>query len=131
MPQRELTAVQHAVLQPLFAEHAKPTHATKRAVHDQLRPVLAVIADVNHQIMLYADLIQQAELTAEGAELAPLLANMHSTMKAALEDGAAANAILRRLAQTFGDLDRYIAERKTVLAPATPSTTTSELATAR
>lgn len=98
----------------VFAEHRQPKHASKRAVHDQLSPIMAMAADVQRQVIEYRAALVQAQLSDDS--LAPNIEHMYQTFGAIDREVANLVAAGRALAQAFTQLDRYIADAESDVA---------------
>lgn len=100
----------HPELAKVFAEHAAPTHASKRSVHDQLAPVLKTASDAQRQVAEYRSQLTQAMVAEHDHELDSKMEHMFQTLGAAEREAAAFAQSGRLLAQAFTQLDRYMAE---------------------
>lgn len=98
----------HSQLAAVFAEHANPTHTSKRTAHDLLAPILRAAADGQKQVLEYRALIAAAELAEHDPALDGKLEMMHQTLAAMEREAAALSLHGRQYAQTHSQLDRYM-----------------------
>ena len=100
----------HTELEAFFAEHGKPRHCCKRDVHDQLSPIADIAALAHQQIATYKAMLVKAEMAPHDHALDFKLEHMHQTLGAIEREASALVATGRLLAQSFAQLDRYMAE---------------------
>lgn len=100
----------HTQLKAVFDEHDNASHASKRDVHDQLAPILAIATAVQRQVLEYKSLLMQAELADHDHALDGKIEHMRQTFAAAEREANAFMEHGRNLAQCFTQLDRYMAD---------------------
>ncbi len=118
-------------LHKLFAEHEKPTHASKADVQAQLGAIIRLGTSVLKQTLEDKALVTEAQLADETGELHAKYEHLHQTFGASEREAQALVAAGRNLLQTYIQRDRYIAEAKVDmnrLNPATPSAPAAEVA---
>lgn len=103
-------------IEDLFAEHATPTHATTRHVHDGIRPLLAIGAKVQQQFAEYHRRLSEIELSDHDGSIDPLLESIRQTLGAADREAGAFVLHGRELAKAFVQLDRYMPDTKARIA---------------
>lgn len=99
----------HRELHAVFAEHAEPTHASKRDVHDQMAPLMTMGSAAERQLAEYESLIVQAELAPHDHALDGKLEMMHQTIRAGRREIASMLTHGRDVARVFTQLDRCMA----------------------
>lgn len=106
----------HPTTQALFDEHANPTHCGKRAIHDQLGPILDMIATVKLQVALYQQKRVAAKLADHDHAIDGKLELIKQTLK--VVDTALSNfhAEGERAADALTQLDRTMAEARADIA---------------
>lgn len=101
----------HTKVRAFFDEHAAPGHCDKRAVHDQLSPIVRMAAKAQQQVLEYRTLITEATLAADhDPAFNGKLEMMHQTFGAMERSAAALSLAARDLARDTAQLDRYVAE---------------------
>lgn len=116
----------HAELQAVFDEHERPTHASKKAVHEQLGAILRLAGLAQQQVIVYRSLIAQAEVAPHDHALDSKMEMMHQTFGAYEREAAILATCARNLAQVATQLDRYVTEWRSDIAayealpPSTP-----------
>jgi hypothetical protein len=70
-----------AEIQALYDEGTKPTHACKRDVHDQLRPIMKVGAALRRQMAVYHELLLDAQLAPHDPSLDSKLERLKNQLK--------------------------------------------------
>jgi hypothetical protein len=108
----------HKELQALLDEHTKPTHASKRDVHDQLRPILTAATKLSKQMGVYRDHHLNAKLAVHepdavvDGKLQLLITKVGACEKACTDFIAAGE----RLADIMSEIDATMLEAKATLA---------------
>lgn len=96
-------------LDRVFAEHESPQHCDKRDLHDGLRPVAALVAREQKQMIEYRAALSDA-LLEDDAE-AGINEHIDQTIAAQERDVTELARLVRRIASNRTQLDRYLAER--------------------
>ncbi len=99
----------HAELAAVFDEHRKPTHASKRDVHDVLGPISDVAGRSRMQSVKLRAMLIQAELAAHDHALDPKIEHLMQTLGAIDREATAVELAGRNLAQAWAQWDRYMA----------------------
>lgn len=93
-------------VQALFDELHNPKHASKRTVHDQLRPIMKMGALVRKQLAEYHDLYMDATLGEHDAPLDPKLARLKNYITPIDQLAPQFLAIGDQLKEAFQNLER-------------------------
>jgi hypothetical protein len=102
----------HPALRALFDEHASPTHASKRDVHNQLGLILTASTAVRKQVLEYKTLLEQAELADHDHQLDGTMEHISQRFASIERELNAAVQHERNLAAIFVELDRYMTEQQ-------------------
>lgn len=97
-------------LSRVFAEHDAPQHCGKREVHDGLRPVAALVARMQKQMIEYRAALTDAMLEDDTGRAK--IEHFHQTIGAAEREISALSESARNTAKIFTQLDRYVAEHR-------------------
>lgn len=101
-------------LDAMLAEHQAPQHCCKREVHDGLRPIAALVAVMQKQMIEYRAALTDALL--EDDSMAGRIEHVHQTIAAGEREIAALAQAHRQVAHVFTQLDRYMAQLKKDIA---------------
>ena len=107
----------HPAMQAVFDEHATPTHLSKRALHDQLAPILVVVTAAQHQLVALKALVAQAELADHDHATDGTMEHIRQTFAAAEREVNATMEHARGAAHAFVQLERYMSEQKKAFEP--------------
>lgn len=95
-------------LRGVAAEHKAPKHCCKRQAHDGLRPIAALVAKMQKQMVEYRAALNDALL--EDDSDAGKIEHFYQTVGAADREIQALAEAARNVARVFTQLDRYVAE---------------------
>lgn len=101
-------------LRAVFAEHASPKHCSKRQVHDGLRPVAGLVADMKKQMIEYRAVLDESTLADDS--LAGKAEHIHQTIEAADREIGNLERAQRNVAKIFTQLDVYLNEQHQAIA---------------
>jgi hypothetical protein len=104
---RPARAVIHPELDDVFDEIDAPTHAGKRDVHDQLRPITRLAAAVIKQMVEHKARVQEALLAPHDEALDGYLEAMKQTYDAGLREAHQLQAAADSLGNVMAQLERY------------------------
>lgn len=113
----------HTTLANLFAEHDAPSHASCADCHVVAGQVLNLVAQLQKQSVEYRRLLWQWKTSPDAA-----MKDKYEWFKQTVDAGdtalGEASKSIERLVDVWAQLDRYMAELKTVTAKASPSVPT-------
>lgn len=111
----------HTELDAFFDEHDKPSHASKRHVHDKLGAILALAVPVRMQLVKYKGLLEQAEMASHDHSMDGTLEHIRQTIDAADRELGKVVDHGRNLALAFTQLERYMADQRKFLEAGNPA----------
>lgn len=95
----------HKELSAFFETHAEKTSEHKRAAHDQMSPMIEMVAGVQTHVIDLQSKLHQAELARHDHSLDPKMAWMHKRLRVVGERAAACRVAIAELAKSLVDLE--------------------------